>query len=258
MRGDNYDLNTLTPIVMGGSTPNADNPEWGLTLVVFDFNTNQNFVELYGDVYAPSGHASGRFVALRNHGPVLDENQVPTEQTLTTVAGIFRNFIPKNAPGASPIDLDYLYGDIASSDTTLSYSQFGAQFDFDGVPETIENVAVKMAFWSYLRRSPAGSGRAEYIATNATMPEGQFLQATECWDYNLSKSYFNLVSVYGQDVTPITDMGTPITSCDDSLENGLDSLGLPSSDDADPRIQELLEDIAQNGLVIGTSAEDAN
>lgn len=258
MRGENYDLNTLTPIVMGGSTPHPDNPEWGLTLVVFDFNTNKSFVEVYGDVFAPGCLASGRFVALRNHGPVLDESENPTEKTLTTVAGIFRNFVPKNAPGATPINLDYLYGDIASSDTTLSYSNFGAQFDFDGVPETIENVAVKMAFWSYLRRSPAGSGRAEYIATNTTMPEGQFLQATECWDYNLSKSYFSMASIYGEEVTPLNSMGTPITSCDDSLENGLDTIGLPSGDDADPKIQALLEDIAENGLSVDTSADASN
>lgn len=258
MRGANYDLNTLVPIVVGGSTPNPDNPAWGLTLLVFDFNTNKDFVEAYGKVSDPGCLASGRFVALRNHGPVLDENGAPTEKTITSVAGIFRDFIPKNAPGAPPIDLDYLYGDIASSDTTLSYSNFGAQFDFDGVPETLENVAIKMAFWSYLRRSPAGSGRAEFIATNDTMPEGQFLQATECWDYNLSKSYFNMASIYGEEITPVTSMGTPITSCDDSLENGLDAIGLPSADEADPKIKELLEDIAQNGLPIDAGEETPN
>jgi hypothetical protein len=258
MRGANYDLNTLTPIVLGGSTPNADNPEWGLTLLVFDFDTNKSFVEAYGKVSDPGCLASGRFVALRNHGPHLDENGVPTDKTLTSVAGIFRNFVPKNAPGAPPIDLDYLYGDIASSDTTLSYSNFGAQFDFDGNPDTLENVAVKMAFWSYLRRSPAGSGRAEFVATNAEMAEGQFLQATECWDYNLSKSYFTMASIYGEEITPVSTMGTPITSCDDSLENGLDVIGLPSANEADPRIKELLEDIAQNGLLNDTGEEPAN
>lgn len=258
MRGKNYDLNTLTPIVLGGSTPNPENPEWGMTLLVFDFNTNKNFVEQYGEVFAPGCLAAGRFVAIRNHGPVLDEDNIPTDKTLTSVVGLFRNFVPKNAPGATPMDLDYLYGDIASSDTTLSYSNFGAQFDFDGVPETLENVAVKMAFWSYLRRSPAGSGRAEYIATNDTMPEGQFLQATECWDYNLSKSYFSMASIYGEEVTPITTMGTPITSCDDSLENGLDALGLPSASDGDPKLQELLEDIAQNGLSIDAGEDTSN
>jgi hypothetical protein len=258
MRGANYDLNTLTPIVLGGSTPNAENPEWGITLLVFDFNTNKEFVEAYGKVSDPGCLASGRFVALRNHGPLLDEEGAPTEKTLTSVAGIFRNFIPKNAPGASPIDIDYLYGDIASPDSTLSYSNFGAQFDFDGVPETLENVAVKMAFWSYLRRSPASSGRAEFVATNDTMAEGQFIQATECWDYNLSKSYFNMASIYGEEITPLTTMGTPITSCDDSLENGLDAIGLPSTEEADPKIKDLLEDIAQNGLLIDAGEEASN
>lgn len=258
MRGADYDLQTLTPIVLGGSTPHADNPEWGLTVLVFDFNTNKNFVEQYGKVFAPGCLASGRFVAARNRGPVLDELGEPTDQTLTSVAGLFRNFVPQYAPNAAPIDLDYLYGDISSSETTLSYSNFGAQFDFDGNPETLETVAVKMAFWSYLRRSPASSGRAEFVATNDTMAEGQFLQATECWDYNLARSYFNMVNIYGEEVTPLTNMGTPISSCDDSLENGLEAMGLPNADDADPKLQELLEDIAQNGLPVDTGGEATN
>jgi hypothetical protein len=115
-----------------------------------------------------------------------------------------------------------------------------------------------MAFWSYLRRSPASSGRAEFVATNDTMAEGQFIQATECWDYNLSKSYFNMASIYGEEITPLTTMGTPITSCDDSLENGLDAIGLPSTEEADPKIKDLLEDIAQNGLLIDAGEEASN
>ena len=62
----------------------------------------------------------------------------------------------------------------------------------------------------------------------------------------------------GEQITPVTNMGTPITSCDDALENGLDAIGLPSGEDGDPRLQELLEDLAENGLPLTAGEETTN
>ena len=248
LRGSGYDLQTLTPIISGGSTPDETRPERGLGLIVFDYERERGFVEAYGEVPADGCLPSGRFAAFYGRQAILDAQEVETGADQSFVLGVFRSYVPKYNDATPPMDIDYFYGNIISAISTISFSNYGLLADFDGQPETVEQIAVKQAFFSYHRDGPAGSGRSEITAVNDTMPENQAYVAEECWDQSLVRTYFTMGMTSAQGYAPLENYGTDITSCDLAFQAGFDALSLPDPQSADTRLLELLETIASEGI----------
>ena len=248
MRGASYDLQTLTPIVSGGSTPDDSGEERGLGMVVFDYERERGFVQTHGEVAAEGCLPAGRFAAFYGRDAMRTSDGTDTGNDQSYVLGIFRSYVPKYSTVATPLDIDYFYGNILASTSTISFSNYGLLADFDGQPETVEQIAVKQAFFSYHRDGPAGSGRSEITAINETMTEQQAFVASECWDQSLARTYFTMGRVDGESYTLLDSHNTELTNCDLAFQAGFDAIGLPDAQSADSRLLDLLETLATEGI----------
>ncbi len=250
LRGVGNDLQTMKPVIWGGSNPDTTNPDFGNGITLWDFEANYEFAQANDPDFATQPYDRGRFVAIYAQG--ADENE-PTA-TATWVYAVFRNFIGKDdyVASADPFvegaDLDYLYGRYL--DTTgwnIDFLHFAFAMDAETSTPALEDVSVKMAFLN------SGWGRAEASANGGDLVAPEAYNVTECWDAALDRTFLNQVATDSEG-NPYTAAEGVETSCGPDVNgtplfaNTLSALGLPDLNDVDLGLKAALENAAENGL----------
>ena len=226
LRGMSQDVDTFTPIVWGGATPDPSNENHGFGITLWDFDANNAYEQANNSAYDPTTVDHGRFVAVYGTSPT-EEN--PANE-ITIILAHLRNFQSKDNPQANPVTANYLYGRWVSSDTAVDFLDFEFPLDVLEEPEGPEDVSIRMAFID------GGIGRAEADASTGQ----ETYSVTECWDENLDRTY---LASNPQD----PEYGTE-SDCVDPFHLTLDTLNVPSLDSLDQNLRNALEDIAQNGV----------
>jgi hypothetical protein len=224
LRGVEGDISTLSPVIWGAATPDAENDDYGVGVSLWDFEANRAFEEAHNPDFQAGTAPEGRFAAVYGRG--ADENDATAE--FAFVVAVFRNFVDPETANP-PADLDYFYGQYKAEMFQVDFLHFIAEADVDDDRGSLsENLAVRMAFLN------GGEGRGEAEVSGGSVGEASNL--TECWDAALSQTYFAFQGMeFGSGCTSIFTMT-------------LDELMVPRLEDIDPAIREKLEDVAENGV----------
>lgn len=233
-RGVNNDVATFAPVIWGGATPNAANPDQGYGVTLWDFEANYAFEQANNPDAANLTLDRGRFVALYGSG-------AEAAGTFAFVVAVFRNFVPQDNPAAEPADLDYFYGRYDDGTNTVDFIDWAAAIDVDNdaARPAAENVSVRMAFLN------EGTGRAEAAASGGDLQANQTADAVECWDTAINQTYLSFT---------VTTDGNPQTATDGDPANcglfqaSLTELGVPALADVDPTLKAALDYVAENGV----------
>lgn len=236
LRGVSNDVSTLSPVIWGGANPDASNPDRGSGITLWDFEANYAWEQANNPNFGNEPLDRGRFVTV--YGAGADQNNPENEVAL--VLASFRNFVPKDNPGAEPANLDYFYGRYVTPIATVDFLDYEVGIDVSQPADGIaENVGVRMAFLN------EGTGRAEADAIGGSLAADQSASAIECWDVTLSESYLRFDITDGTGTVTAED--GQLTSCG-LFQASLDELGVPSLDDVDPALRAALDNIALNGV----------
>jgi hypothetical protein len=237
LRGASNDLATLTPVILGGGTPDPNDEDRGVGLTLWDFEADLAFRAEHDPAFDPDAPADrGRFVTVFG---AMQDASAPENQA-NFVVSVFRDFIPKDKPEDAPVDLDYFYGRYITPEHVLDFIDYEANVDVsepkDGVAE---DVGVRMAFLD------EGTGRAEADAINGSMEANQAASVIECWDTSINQTFISFeIREEGQVTQSATDGAS--ASCG-LFEATLDELEIPSLQDIDPEMLEALDHVASTG-----------
>lgn len=232
LRGpDNAELGAMTPIIIGGATPDPDDDDHGEGVTLWDFDANNEFLESQG---MPT-ESEGRFIAAYGRDIGDDGNEA------AMVVASFRDFVSEDDLDAAPGDLDYFYGRVWDQHT-IDFLDYRGTFDVsdptDDVPEDVE---VRMAFVD------EGIGRAEANAVGGSLYEDQIVLVDECWNEAVAQTYLNATLLDGDSTQKMYQVGD-VTDCSDPFQSTLDELAVPSLDDVDPALLEALDAWANSGI----------
>ena len=236
LRGASNDLATLTPVIAGGGTPDPDDEDRGVGLILWDFEADRAFREANDPNFDPAAGDRGRFASL--FGAAADPN-APDNQ-FTFVVSAFRQFVPADQPDNPPADLDYFYGRYQTPDHVVDFLDFETAFDVDDPADGVaEDVGVRMAFLD------EGTGRAEADAAGGSMTDNQAASVIECWDAGLNQTF---VSFEITDQGQVVQSGTDGNQVDCGLFAAtLDDLQIPSLQDVDAGLMAALDRLASTG-----------
>jgi len=236
VRGASNDLATLTPVIWGGATPDPTNEDFGVGITMWDLTASRDFEEAYNPAFDPADHDSGRFVALYGKGKAEDN----PDDVLAFVVAVFRDFIPKDNQTVEPVDLDYLYGRYETSEHTVDFIDFEANFDVSEPKDGIsENVGIRLAFLD------EGTGRAEADAIDGSLTAGQRMSVQECWDTSINQTYVRGELMNAGEQSGSWEVGDP-SNCG-MFNATLDEMQIPSLQDIDPALLSILDAVATNG-----------
>lgn len=235
LRGASNDMATLTPIVYGGATPDADNKDHGVGVTVWDMTADNAFAAEYDPNYDAAAHGSGRFAALFGAGP----DEADASKDMAFVVAVFRDFVPEGEQDAEPVDLDYFYGRSVSAEATFDFVDYETQWDVDD-DQIKENIGVRMAFLD------EGTGRAEADAIGGSLENNQRFDVVECWDTSLNETYLSEQLTQDGVSSQAGSLGAP-EDCG-AFNLSLDDLGVPRLEDIDAELIAALDEVASNGL----------
>lgn len=229
LRGIDNDVAKLTPVVWGGATPLAD-PDHGIGVALFDFEANHAFEQEHNANAGDLELERGRFAVVFGAGP--DEENPNAE--LGFVIAAFRDFVPADEPGATPTDLDYLYGRFADDTNSIDFINWKAPVDIDDpIDGNAELLDVRMAFLN------EGIGRAEAIATGGSLGDDETVTITECWDTSINQTH---LAINGADVAGVQ------ADCGVLFNANLSDLSVPTLSDLDAGLVAELDAVATNGI----------
>jgi hypothetical protein len=234
-------LDDATPVILGGATPDAADPDRGVGVALWDVEANHTFeVDNGGDTESTG---RGRFVTLFGHDTAAEG-----EAHYNLAA--FRDFVPDDAEPSQtgPIDVDYFYGRFQGSD--------GARVDFLD-SDVLANICGASSESCFEDAAPASTGteRFEYGAyvlnhglgrAEVRLSEGDLAAPTrfvECWDTAFQQTSFQM-EASGSMVEMRQD-----GSCAAPTDQSAAELGLPTLDDVDAELLTVMGCAAENGLV---------
>ena len=244
VRATKSDLSDATPVISGGSTPDAENPNHGVGIALWDLEADHDFVLAHDSSAANSEAGRGRFVTLFGH------RAASAGDALFNVA-VFRDFVPERtleqseAPG--PLDIDYFYGrfqgadgmrvDFVDSDVLADLCDTSADtcFEHDVVADSDEHFDYNAYFVN------RGLGRAE-----ARLSEGDLeasVHLVECWSPTLDRTSFQ-IETDGAMVETMENGG-----CAAPTDQSPSELGLPELHDVDPALLRAMSCAAEHGLI---------
>ena len=94
-----------------------------------------------------------------------------------------------------------------------------------------------------------GTGRAQASAAGGSLGASGSLDAVECWDTSIERTFINFD---GQDaggqISYTEPVGGTEADCGPYFQYDLATLGLPSLDDIDPELEALMVAVAENGM----------
>lgn len=202
IRGVGNDVATLTPVLygVGRRDEESQDPDHGAGAIIFDFDNDAAFVTEH-DPMPPAALTQGRMAAIFAKGP--DESNPAAIGTYAIAA--FRDFLPDDAEaGQTPIDVDYLFGNIEQGTEQFDFIDFG--FDANVIEDSAaeESLTMKLAFYN------EGVGRALVDVTggDAVYP----LRAEECWDASVQQTFLALSVDTGMGYSFVTGGGDE-TAC---------------------------------------------
>jgi hypothetical protein len=233
------DVAEATPVIWGAATPDPEDDDKGVGISLWDVEANNAFEREHDPAFREDQqHGSGRFVMLYGH---QEEGQ---REAFFNVA-VFRNFVADDAePGQSPADLDYFYGRVVESGSTVIDffdSEISADlcdaspdkcFENDAVADENESLDFLAVFVN------RGVGRAE-----ATVHGGDLsapISLVECWDALFDRTFVHMDS----GGTVLAENG----ECAAPMNQSMASLGLPSLSTIDTDLLSALDCVAQHGV----------
>lgn len=235
LRGASDDLEEMAPVIWGAATPDPDDKDHGAGITLWDFEANRAFEGDYNPDFSSLPLDRGRFVAVYG-------KDKSGEGEAALVVSAFRGFVPKNDPGAEPVDLDYFYGRFTDGQRTFDFVDWEGTVNVDEDParHASESVSVRMAFLN------EGAGRAEATASGGDLTAGQEARVIECWDSALAETYLSLTMSTSGAGDPGGSVGSA-TKCG-VFKDPLAALGVPSLEDVDPALRAALDEAAKNGV----------
>jgi hypothetical protein len=248
LRSTDGSLEGATPVIAGGSTPDADDPQRGVGVALWDVDADRQFEIDHGSA-GGAELGRGRFVTLFGHEP---SDQGESYFNLA----VFRDFVPEDAvrenPEAEPLDVDYFYGRLDGEgglrldfvDTDVLANVCGAEVDScfaeaPPPPATAERFEYNAFFVN------RGLGRAE-----ARLSEGDLDRSArfvECWNPGLRRTSFQVEGT-GADAGMMMET-LENGSCTAPADQSAVELGIPTLDDIDPELLGLMSCAAENGLI---------
>jgi len=248
VRATHSDLSDAVPVISGGSTPDAENPNRGVGVALWDLEANHDFVLAHDRSASRVSDGRGRFVTLFGHRAASDGD------ALFNVA-VFRNFVPEQtlaqaqaqAQAPSPLDVDYFYGrflgtsgvrvDFVDSEVLADLCDDSAEtcFEHDVVRDSEERFDYNAFFVN------RGLGRAE-----ARLSEGDLsasVHLIECWSPTLDRTSFQ-IETDGAMVETMENGG-----CATPADQSPSELGLPELADIDPAMLNAMTCAAEHGLI---------
>lgn len=235
------DLAAATPVILGGATPDAADPELGVGVALWDVEANRDFEAANaGDV----GLGRGRFVTLFGHETTADG------AAYFNLAA-FRSFVPEDAQDgelAAPIDVDYFYGRFQGEDGTridfvdsdVLANVCGASTDSCFTSTAAPSAEIeRFEYGAYFINR--GSGRAEvWLSEGDLSADAHFV---ECWSPALERTSFQ-VEASGAMVETLEN-----GSCTAPTDQPAAELGLPTLEDIDRGLLGLMSCAAENGAI---------
>jgi len=241
LRGTSGDLGAMdsfTPVLLGGGTPDPAHEDRGVGVLLWDFTADNEFRSENDPAFDLAASNQGRFASAFGKGQ-LEEGE--GEGELTFVVAAFRDFVSEGSSDQAPADLDYLYGRVENGDTTLDFIDYETSLDAnepaDGVRETI---GVRMAFLN------EGAGRAEIDAMGGSLEGNDSISGVECWGPTLNETYLHLEQTTDEGQTTIT-LGEP-ASCG-LFSVTLTEMKIPALEDLDDDILSILDKLARDGAL---------
>ena len=234
LRGIDNDVAKLTPIIIGGATPDETNDDHGVGVALYDFEANAAFEDQHNPDHGALDH--GRIGFLFAAGP--DEKNPANELGLVVAA--FRGFVSVDNPEEPAADIDYLYGryiDNSAVKTTIDFLNFTAPIDVQEDGSAREDLDVRLAFIN------EGAGRGEAVATGGDLATGETATLTECWDDQIKQNFLELSLPNDQ----VTTEGS-VDNCG-LFRPGLATLGVPSVSDIPADLYKALSDVAATGKI---------
>jgi hypothetical protein len=244
VRATRSDLSDATPVISGGSTPDAENPSHGIGIALWDLEADHDFVLAHDPGAAASGKGRGRFVTLFGHRAASGGD------ALFNVA-VFRNFVPdrtlEQAEVSAPLDVDYFYGrfqgesgvrvDFVDSEVLADLCDTSAEtcFEHDVVAGSDEHFDYNAFFVN------RGLGRAEARLSDGDLNASVHL--VECWSPTLDRTSFQ-IETDGAMVETMENGG-----CAAPADQSPSQLGLPELSDIDPALLRAMTCAAEHGLI---------
>jgi hypothetical protein len=244
VRATRSDLSDASPVISGGSTPDAENPNHGAGVALWDLEANHDFLLAHDGSAERASDGRGRFVTLFGHRPA------PGGDALFNVA-VFRNFVPERtleqAEAPAPLDVDYFYGrflgaagmrvDFVDSEVLADLCDGSADtcFEHDLVADSEERFDYNAFFVN------RGLGRAE-----ARLSEGDLnasVHLVECWSPTLDRTSFQ-IETDGAMVETMENGG-----CASPADQSPSELGLPELSDIEPAMLRAMTCAAEHGLI---------
>jgi hypothetical protein len=248
LRSTDGSLEGATPVISGGSTPDADEPERGVGVALWDVDADRQFELDHGSADGAE-RGRGRFVTLFGH-------EAAEQGDSYFNLAVFRNFVPEEAlredAAAEPLDVDYFYGrfdgeggmrlDFVDSDVRANLCGTDVESCFAGAPPASPG-AERFEYNAFFVNR--GAGRAE-----ARLSEGDLDRSArfvECWNPGLRRSSFQ---VEGTGVNAGMMMETLENGgCAAPADQSAVEIGIPTLDDIDPALLGVMSCAAENGLI---------
>lgn len=236
------DLDTATPVIIGGATPDPSDPELGVGVALWDVEASSAFDAENGGL--PGSAGRGRFVTLFGRH-TADEGDARFN------LAAFRRFVPgdvEDGADAAPVDADYFYGgfesqegpriDFVESDvlTNVCAADTGSCF---GSAAAASSEIERFEYGAYF--VDRGLGRAEVQLSEGDLPAPT--RFVECWSSALARTSFQ-VEASGAMVETLEN-----GSCTAPTDQSAAELGLPALDDIDRGLLSLMSCAAELGAI---------
>lgn len=247
LRSTDGSLAEATPVISGGSTPDASDPERGVGVALWDVDADRQFELDHGGDGADRGR--GRFVTLFGH---TASEQGDSYFNLA----VFRNFVPEDAlresADAEPIDIDHFYGRFDGEDdlrldfldTALLANICDTEVEScfaDAPPAT--SSAERFEYSAFFVNR--GLGRAEVQLSEGDL--GRSAHFVECWNPGLRRTSFQVEGT-GENAGMMMET-LENGSCAAPADQSMLDLGIPTLDDIDPALLLVMSCAAENGLI---------
>lgn len=236
------DLAQAAPVIAGSASPDANDPDAGIGVTVWDLELNHEF-ELQHDANYEAGQAGrGRFVMLYGRQS-NDEGQA-----LFNVA-VFHDFVPEpedDAEPAEPVSARYFYGRFSAAEgVRVDFVETEVDADLcDDAPEscfqesTTADLDERFRYLAYFVNRGVGRAEAHLSAGDLAQP----VSLVECWDDRLQRTSFQI------ETDGLMQETMQEGSCTTPTERSAAELGLPSLDELDGDALAVMTCAAENGL----------
>ncbi len=231
------DRSAVVPVIAGGATPDPDDPDRGAGVTLWDLDANNAFdLEHDPDFDPDARRAQGRIVML--YGAGEDDGS-----RFAFNVAVLRDFVDDDAEaGTDPADSDFLYGTAVDPegarwhfmDWTITGDLCDAAADscFEGnvVDDLDETFALRAAFLGT-------AGRGEAAVSGGDLEADVSL--VDCWDTFMTTEYYAVEA----GTLAVTE-----GACAGGDDVTLAERGVPTLDDLDPELMDVLDCVATEGI----------